>query len=105
MIASKPTLQLGMRIIPPIGSDPIGIRSIYGELDNHPIRIGDVERRAVAMLKDKAVGLSIARGREPLLDLVLRLGTAFEGDVMKRRGRHSRTEEFLILRFLELEEG
>ena len=67
VIARKPALQLGMRIIPPIGSDPFGVRSIDGQLDNHPVRIGDVERRAVAMLKDKAVGLSIARGREPPL--------------------------------------
>src|SRR5436190_415503 len=94
-----------MRIIPPIGGDLVGVRSIDGQLDNHPVRIGDVERRAVAMLKDKAVGLSIACGRESLLDLVLGFGVAFERDVMKRGGRHFRPEEFLIFGLLELEEG
>ena len=57
------------------------------------------------MFKDKAVGLSIARGCEPLLDLVLGFGIAFERDVMKRGGRHFRPEQFLILGLLELEEG
>jgi hypothetical protein len=57
------------------------------------------------MFKDKAVGLSIARGCEPLLDLVLGLGIAFERDVMKRGGRHFWPEEFLILGLLELKEG
>jgi len=57
------------------------------------------------MLEDKAVGLSIACGDEPLLDLVFCLGIAFERDVMKRGGRHLRPEEFLILGLLELEEG
>src|SRR6266849_3128774 len=105
MIASEPPPQLGMRIASPIGCDPVGVRRIDGQLDNHPVRIGGVERHAVTMLKDKAVGLSIARGREPLLDLVLGLGIAFERDVMKRGGWHLRTEELLILGLLELEEG
>src|ERR1700730_15728919 len=103
MIASKPALQLGVRIMSPIGSDPVGVRRIDGQLNDHSVRICDVERHAVAMLKDKGAGLTIARGREPLFDLVLRLGIALERDVMKRGGRHFRSEEFLILWLLELE--
>ena len=94
-----------MRITSPIGSDPVGVRSIDGQLDNHSIGICDVKRCAVAMLKNKAVGRSIACGRKPLLDLLLGLGIAFERNVMKRGGRHFRPEEFLILGLLELEEG
>ena len=105
MIASEPPPQLGMRIISPIGSDRFGVRRIDGQLDNHSVGICGVERRAVAMIEDEAVGLSIACGREPLLDLLLGLGIAFERDVMKRGGRHFRSEEFLILWLLELEEG
>jgi hypothetical protein len=33
VIASKPALQLGMRIISPIGSDPLGVRRIDGQLN------------------------------------------------------------------------
>ena len=94
-----------MRIIPPIGGDPVGVRRIDGQLDNHSVGICNIERGAVAVLKSKAVGLSIARGCESLLDLVLGLGIAFERDVMKRGGRHFRSEEFLILGLLELEKG
>jgi hypothetical protein len=71
VVASEPSPQLGMRIVSSIGSDCVGVRRIDGQLDNHSIGICDVERRAVAMLKDKAVGLSIARGGEPFPDLVL----------------------------------
>ena len=81
MIAGEPPPQLGMRIISPIGSDRVGVRRIDAQLDNHSVGIGDIERRAVAMLEDKAIGLSITHGCEPLLDLVLGLGIAFERDV------------------------
>src|SRR6266478_3367320 len=57
------------------------------------------------MLQDKGVGLTIARGGEPIFDLVLCLGITLERDVMKRGGRHFRSEEFSILGLLELEEG
>ena len=33
VIASKPALQLGMRIILPIGSDPLGVRRMDGQLN------------------------------------------------------------------------
>ena len=94
-----------MRIIASIGGDPVGVRRIDGQLDDHPVWIGDVKRRAIAMLEDKAVGLLVACGCEPLLDLVLCLGIAFERDVMKRGGGQLRTEEYLILGFFKLEEG
>ena len=105
VIATKPPPQLGMRIISPIGSDRVGVRRIDGQLDNHSVGICDVKRRAVAMLKDKAVRLPIACSCEPLHDLVLGHGIAFERDMMKRGGRHLRSEEFLILGLLKLEEG
>jgi hypothetical protein len=42
-----------MRIDPPVGRDPIGVRCIDGQLDNHPIRMGEV--------------LTVHNQREPLL--------------------------------------
>src|SRR2546430_15570907 len=61
VIAGEPPPQLGMRIISPICSDRVDVRRIDGQLDYHPVGIGDVERRAVAVLEDKAVGRSEER--------------------------------------------
>jgi hypothetical protein len=43
VIASKPALQLGMRIISPIGSDPLGVRRIDGQLN---ARLPPIEDRS-----------------------------------------------------------
>ena len=63
VIAGKPALQLEVRVISPVGSDPVGVRRVDRQLDYHSVRIGNVERRTVTVLKDKAVGLTIARRR------------------------------------------
>ena len=59
VVAREPPLQLGVRITSAKGGNLVGTRRINSQLDDHSVRIGDVERRAVAMLEGQATSKGV----------------------------------------------
>jgi hypothetical protein len=57
------------------------------------------------MLEREGIGLDIAGGADPRLDLALRVRVDVERDMAERGGRQRRIEQFLVGRIGELEEG
>ena len=82
-----------------LGIDFLDRRMVDGEFQAQIVRVIDIERNAITVIGNP---YGIVCGLEPLLDALLGLGVAFEGD-MAGRGEFDRV--FVLVRPLEKCEG
>ena len=76
-----------------------------GELDDHPVGIGDIERAAIAVLQHIGLRFDDPGSGDAAGEFVLRVSIDLQGDVDERARRHLGAEFGLIVRIGELEEG
>ena len=68
--------------------DPLGVRGVEREFEEHAVGVFDIERAAIAVLQHKGVGRRIARRLEALRDRLLCRVIDLERDVRWRCGSH-----------------
>ena len=78
VIPREPALQCCVRMSELIGVDLLQLRMVDGELQPQVVGIGDVQRHTVAVIGDAH---RVAVGLKPLLDALLGLSVALEGDM------------------------
>ncbi len=84
MVTAQPSGQVLLRGATTLLVDLFGVGVIDGELQEEAVRVGDVERHAIAVVEDERVGFVVAGLIDPFLDAVLGRLVDGEGDVAKR---------------------
>ena len=99
MVSGHPAAQIRVRSGKARRIDLLGLRSIQRKLDNHAVRVRDIDRAAIAVLEHEGPRRLVAGGREPALVALLSHAVDIQRNVMKRGRRHFRTEELLVFGF------
>src|SRR6266542_2757909 len=73
VVAAQPADELGVRVRAPARGDFLDVGGIERELDDQPVRVGSVQRAAIAVVELEDVGLAVAGLAQPLGDRGLRL--------------------------------
>src|SRR5437879_2629811 len=105
VIAREPALERLMGIRAPVARDPGDVGVIEGEFEDQPVRVGHINRAAVAVFEHIGVRGLDTRLRNARLDGRLSLCGHPERNVVKGRRRHLRAKLRLVGRVGELKEG